>query len=170
MVALTHGKAGLSFNKAQVITMLSTHLVHLIEDHAEELFRGLISDLHQNKLTPSYHRIDHESLRTRLYDVYRHLGPWLAHTTEDRIEAVFTALGHKRSAEGIPLSEVIFTLVLAKDHLRAFIRTRGLMDSRVELYQEQEFQRLVGRFFDRAIYYTVRGYEREPTHGLKAAD
>jgi hypothetical protein len=31
----------------------------------------------------------------------------------------------------------------------------------VELYQEQELHRQLGQFFDKAIYYTVRAYERE---------
>ena len=35
------------------------------------------------------------------------------------------------------------------------------MDSAVELHQERELRRLVGNFFDKAIYYTVSAYERE---------
>jgi hypothetical protein len=139
--------------------MLSARLVHLIEDHAEELFRGLLDDLQSNPRTPAYHRLDREELRTRLYGVYRHLGRWLADTTEEHVESVYSELGRKRHAEGIPLSEVVYALTLAKYHLRDYIRTCGLMDSAVELYQEQELQRLVGRFFDRAVYHTVRGYE-----------
>jgi hypothetical protein len=104
--------------------------------------------------------MNREDLRARLFDVYHHLGGWLSDSTEERIESVYGELGRKRHAEGIPLSEVVFALTLAKYHLRDYIRTRGLVDSAVELYQEQELQRLVGRFFDRAVYHTVRGYER----------
>ncbi|MFB3923087.1 MAG: hypothetical protein ACE145_15300 [Terriglobia bacterium] len=149
--------------------MLSAKLVRLIEDHAEELFRGLIDDLHHNDRTPSYHRIDRDSLRTRLYDVYHNLGRWLAHSTDENVEAAYMALGRKRSSEGVPLSEVIYALVVTKNHLLDFIRAHGLMNSAVELYQEQELYRLVGRFFDRAIYHTVRGYERDSSHPTKAA-
>jgi hypothetical protein len=133
----------------------------MIEDHADELLRGLMDDLQSNSRTPSYHRIKREELRIRLHDVYRHLGELLSDGTEARIESVYGELGRKRHAEDIPLSEVVFALTLAKYHLRDYIRTRGLVDSAIELYQEQELQRLVGRFFDRAVYYTVRGYERE---------
>lgn len=140
--------------------MLSARLVLMIEDHADELFRGLMDDLQSNPRTPSYHRLHREELRTRLYDLYRHLGGWLSDTTEDHIERVYGELGRKRHAEGIPVSEVVYALTLAKYHLRDFIRTRGLIDSAMELYQEQELHRLVGRFFDRAIYHTVRAYEQ----------
>ena len=141
----------------------------MIEDHADELFRGLLDDLQSNPRTPSYHRINREDLRARLHDVYRHLGGWLSDATEERVETVYGELGRKRHAEGIPLSEVVFALTLAKYHLRDFIRTRGLVDSAVELYQEQELQRLVGRFFDRAVYHTVRGYERAMSAQRKIA-
>jgi hypothetical protein len=35
------------------------------------------------------------------------------------------------------------------------------MDSAVELHQEAELRRLVGHFFDEAIYFAVKAYERE---------
>ncbi len=149
--------------------MLSARLVHSIENHADELFRGLLDDLQSNPRTPAYHRLDREELRGRLYDVYRHLGRWLADATEEHVEAVYSELGRKRHVEGIPLSEVVCALVLAKYHLRDYIRTCGLTDSAVDLYQEQELQRLVGRFFDRAVYHTVRGYEGEVKSRLKVA-
>ncbi|MBZ5514256.1 MAG: hypothetical protein LAN62_05325 [Acidobacteriia bacterium] len=149
--------------------MLSARLVRMIEDHAEELTRGLLDDLATNARTSAYHKIPREELRHRLYDVYRNLGRWLGHTTDESIEATYSELGRRRFAEGVPLSEVVYALTLSKYHLRDFIRTRGLTDSAVELYQEQELQRLVGRFFDRAIYYTIRGYERVSTQREPAA-
>ena len=132
----------------------------MIEDHADELVRGLKDDLQTNPRTPSYHSLNRGHLRVRLHDLYRHLGGWLSDATDVRIESVYGELGRHRHAEGIPLSELVCALTLAKYHLRDFIRTSGLIDSAVELYQEQELQRLVGRFFDRAIYHTVRGYEQ----------
>jgi hypothetical protein len=139
--------------------MLSVRLVRLIEDHAEELTSGLLDDLAVNARTPAYHRIPRNELHHRVYDVYKNLGEWLAHSTDESIEATYSELGKRRHREGVPLSEVVCALTLAKYHLREFIRQRGLIDSAVELYQEQEFHQLVGRFFDRAIYYSVRGFE-----------
>ncbi len=169
MVQLNPAERRVAPRAARHKPMLSARLVHLIEDHADELFRGLLDDLQSNPRTPSYHRLNREELRTRLHDVYSNLGVWLSDTTEERVEPAYGELGRKRHAEGIPLSEVVFALTLAKYHLRDFIRTRGLMDSAVELYQEQELQRLVGRFFDRAVYHTVRGYEQAASVRGKAA-
>ncbi len=141
--------------------MLSARLVQMIEDHAEQLTRGVVHDLQTNPRTTAYHKLSREELDRRAYDVYHNLGRWLSHKTDEAIEASYSALGKMRSAEGIPLSEVVYALVLTKYHLRDYIRSVGLGVSAVELYQEQELHRLVGHFFDKAIYYTVRGYERE---------
>ena len=141
--------------------MLSARLVQIIEDHAEELTRGVIHDLQTNRRTPAYHHLSHEELHHRVYDVYRNLGHWLNHETDEAIDASYSELGKKRLTEGIALSEVVYALIVTKYHLRDYIRSAGLVESAVELYQEQELHRLVGHFFDKGIYFTVRGYECE---------
>ncbi len=139
--------------------MLSARLVKLIEEHAEQLTAGLVKDLQSNPHTRAYHKLSHQELHHRAYDVYRHLGEWLGHKADDRIEAGYRALGEERHAENVPLSEVVYALILIKYHLRDYVRTAGLVNSTVELYQQLELDRLVGQFFDKATYYAVRGYE-----------
>ena len=99
-------------------------------------------------------------MHDRSYSVYRNLGHWLGHNSEEPVEAAYSALARRRSEEGVPLEELVFALILTKNHLRNYIRTAGFMDSAVELHQERELHRLVGNFFDSAIYYAVRAYER----------
>jgi hypothetical protein len=144
--------------------MLSDRLVRMIEHHAEELTRALVENLHSNPRTVAYHRLSREAIHDRIHNVYKNLGLWLNSKAEEDIEASYTELGRDREAEGIPLSEVVYALILTKYHLRDYIRAAGLVDSAVELYQEQELQRRLGHFFDKAIYYTVRAYERAVSH------
>jgi hypothetical protein len=141
--------------------MLSARLVRIIEDHAEQLTRGLIDDLLSNSHTPHYHGLTREELHHRTYDVYRNLGRWLSNETESAIESVYTQLGKRRLAEGIPLSEIVYSLGLTKYHLLEYIHVCGMVDSAVDLHGDRELQRLVGRFFDKAVYHTVRGFEHE---------
>jgi len=143
--------------------MLSDRLIRMIENHADELTRALVQELQSNRRTASYHQLSWKTIHDRAYDVYKNLGLWLSSKAEEDIEAAYTELGKKRVAEGVPLSEVVFALILTKYHLRDYIRSAGLVDSAVELYQEQELHRLLGQFFDKAIYYTARAYEREVT-------
>ena len=139
--------------------MLSARLVKVIEEHAEELTRGVLTDLAANARTPHYHDLPAAELHRRVYDVYHNLGRWLGDKTEEHLEATFGGLGRTRLHEGVPLSEVVYALILGKEHLRQYIQAVGLVDSAVELYLEEELHLLIGHFFDRAIYHTVKGYE-----------
>lgn len=154
--------------------MLSVRLVQMIEDHAEELTQGLIKDLQTNSRTPHYHQLTSDELHYRTYAVYRNLGHWISQQSEEPIAANYADLAIRRYAEGVPLEEIVFALILTKNHLYAYVRTSGLVDSAVELHQERELRRLIGHFFDNAIFYTVRAYMREfallhPKSVLRAA-
>lgn len=139
--------------------MLSARLVELIEQHADQLTVDLVKDLQNNPRTRAYHKLSNQELHRRAYDVYRHLGEWLGHKADHRIEVNYHELGEERHAEEVPVDQVVYALILIKYHLRDYVRMAGLVNSTVELYQQLELDRLVGQFFDKATYYTVRGYE-----------
>jgi len=81
--------------------------------------------------------------------------------SDHEIRARYSELGEQRFKEGIPLAEVLWALVLTKEHLRECIGNSISAGSAVELHQEQEIYRLIGRFFDRAVCYAAEAYERE---------
>ena len=139
--------------------MLSDRLVRVIENHAEELTRSVLDDLASNELTPGYHELPHTELHNRVYGVYHNLGQWITEKAEGSIKDTYMALGRTRHNEGIPLSEVVKALILTRRHLWDYVRSAGLVDTTVELHQEEELNLMVGRFFDHAVYYTVKGYE-----------
>jgi len=139
--------------------MLSARLVQVIEAHAEQLTHGLIDDLLSNRHTSHYHQLAREELHDRIYDVYHNFGRWLSNETESAIESSYTHLGRKRFAEGIPLNEIVYSLGLIKHHLLDCIQFSGMIDTAMDLHGDRELQRLVGRFFDKAVYYTVKGFE-----------
>lgn len=138
--------------------MLSQRLVSLIEAHADEMARQVVSEALTNPRTPHVRRFPPEEMQRRAYDVYHNLGRWLGQQAETAIDETYSRLGRLRANEGIPLEEVVYAQLLIKHHLRHFVRGSGLGDSALDLYQEEELHLLVEQFFDRAIYYTVKGY------------
>lgn len=140
--------------------MLSTRLLHRIEDHADELARAVVRRLQANENLSGYQALSEVELYDRIREVYKHLGEWLTEKTEAPVREHFEALGRRRLREGIPLHEVVLALQLTKDRIHAFARSEGLGDSAVELYGREELELRVSHFFDRAIYFLVRGYEQ----------
>ncbi len=149
--------------------MLLPNLMKMIESHAEELTNEVLSDLGRNPRTPYFHKIPPEEMRRRIYDVYHNLGRWLAEKNDARIESAYNELGRRRRAEGIPLNEVVCAVILSKEHLWDYIRRNQGLHSAVELYQEEELIFMLGRFFDKALYHTVKGYEGTQVSSAAAA-
>lgn len=139
--------------------MVSRKLVRMIEEHAEQITQGLLKDIQTNPKTSSYHQFSVEEMHTRAYTVYKNLGEWLIDTTGAKAQQRYLDLGRRRFKEKIPVSQVVFALVLTKNHLLKYLKTFGLVDTALELHRELELFSLVTEFFDKAIYYTVRGYE-----------
>jgi hypothetical protein len=139
---------------------LSSRLILLIESDAAELTRRTIETLQTSQHTPSYRRLSFNELYAKAFDVYHQFGRWLLENTDSAVQTRYSELGEQRFHEGIPLHEVLWALVLTKNHLRSHLSSWALADSAVELYRQQELDRLVGHFFDRAMCYAVEGYER----------
>ena len=133
-------------------------LVNLIEDHADELTGRLVRSVREDPRTIGYRQFGDEELGKRAREVYSHLGQWLGATSEGAVESEYFRLGKIRRAEGIPLSEVIMALLLVRRNLWQFVESQGA-DTSLELRQQLDLELLVVRFFDRAIFHTVRGYE-----------
>ncbi len=88
------------------------------------------------------------------------------------MRAEYEEWGRRRFRQRIPLSEIVYALLLVKHHLRRYIRDHGLVEFSadsavsgeflpVHLHGMQELNYMVGEFFDRALYYLTRGYEAE---------
>lgn len=148
--------------------MLSTRLVRMIEAHAEELTHSVVTDLKRNPKTPTYNKLPVDALHRRVNAVFQEFGEWLEHKPEQSMERWYRELGERRCVEGIHLGEVVYALTLTKYHLQEYIRSCGLADSALDLYQEMELMTLINRLFDRAIYYCVEGYMEQVSASRQA--
>jgi len=133
-------------------------LVSMIEEHADPLVERFVTTVRHDPRTPHYRDLETADVAARALDVYSHLGQWLAKTSDEAVETEYFALGRHRREEGVPLSEVVMALLLTRRNLWSFVDERGV-DSTLELRRQYDLDILVVRFFDRAIYHVVRGYE-----------
>ena len=99
------------------------------------------------------------ALRERSLNIYRHLTAWLTSRSEAQIDVVFEALGRQRFGEQIPLEELVYAVILTRQHVRDRVRRLNQAESAIELHYELDLDTMMGMFFDRALYATVKGYE-----------
>ena len=152
--------------------MISAKLIELIEIHANSLTKDVTQDLSTSPRTPGFRAVRGEDLEQRTFQLLHHLGDWIGSPRSERVEAEFSEWGRRRFGQSIPLSEIVYAIIILKQHLRRYIHDNGLVEfafPRTEgdyvlpmhLYSLQDLNTRVGEFFDEALYYLTRGYEAE---------
>ena len=150
--------------------MIAAKLIELIENHAPRLAHDITADLVSSERTRSFRTVKRDQLEPRIFDLLQHLGDWIGAPRSERVQAEFTEWGRRRFDQGLPLSEIVYAVIILKGHLRRYIRDNGLVDAsfpRVErdyvlpmhLQSLQDLNATVGAFFDEALYNLARGYE-----------
>jgi hypothetical protein len=140
--------------------MMLYRLVRLIETHSQALASCLLDQVESSELTPAYKKnVPPEDLKERVYEIYHHLGEWLMGKDEFHLEQRYLHIGAQRAQQQVPLSEVIWVIVLTKENLWEFIKKESVLERPVEVFGELEMLQLLEQFFDRAIYYASVGYE-----------
>jgi|KBSMisStandDraft_5_1062788.scaffolds.fasta_scaffold84685_2 hypothetical protein len=152
--------------------MLGARLLQLIQSHARSLTIDVINELKTNERTPTFRRLNPSDLESRVTALYWNLGQWIGGSDDEAVRREYEDMGRTRFREGVPVSELVYALLLTKHHLRRYIREHGLVDFPgnralpdellpLELYSIQELNYQVGEFFDRALYHLARGFEAE---------
>ncbi len=149
--------------------MLSTNLVRMIENHAEQITADLLERLREDPELPNLRKLPTLELHSRAGHILKHLGDWLSESDEKQIAISYEALGRLRFEERVPLHECVRNFQRLKEHMVSYIRNQGFHQTTIELYAEEELEHLLGQFFDKMIYYMVRGYEGERRHTQAAA-
>jgi len=139
--------------------IITYRFVRLIEDHSDALANSLLRKVQQSSYTESYSKVPPEELKQRVYEIYRHLGEWLLEKNEADIEQRYTAIGARRAQQNVPLSDLIWAIVLTKHNLWEFILDEAYPERTVEIVGRQELLQLLDQFFDRAIHSAAVGYE-----------
>lgn len=150
--------------------MLAARLIQLIETHAQSLTQQAVDDIRTNERTISFREVPKAELEPRVAALYQNLGKWIGDPSERAVREEYEYWGRTRFRQGIPLSEIVYGVILTKKHLRRFIREHGLVAFTgdrvppgelvpIELYGIQELNYMVGDFFDKALYYLACGYE-----------
>ena len=139
--------------------ILTYKLLELNETHSDQLANSLIEKVRQSPYLPEYRNVPPADLKERVKGIYSHLGEWLEKRKEQDIEARYTEIGARRAEQGVPLSQLNWTIVLTKENLWDYLRRGAVAGDLKELSGELEMLQLLDQFFDRALYFPAVGYE-----------
>jgi hypothetical protein len=150
--------------------VIGAKLVELVEIHSPRLTTDIVDDLLVNERTRGFRAVRRSELEQRVFQLLHHLGNWIGDPRSDKTRDEFTDWGRRRFDQRIPLSELIFAVIVIKQHLRRYISDNGLVAAsfpRVDgdyvlplhLHSLQDLNTRVGRFFDEALYDLAIGYE-----------
>lgn len=141
--------------------MLTYRLVDLIQRHSETLAGSLLDNVRRSEFTRSFAAgsVPAEELHDWVGEIYRHLGEWLLAKTDAELERRYRTIGARRYHQQIPLPELVWAIVLAKQTLWEFLSWESVPERPAEVFGELGLLQMMGSFFDRAIHYAVLGYE-----------
>ncbi len=145
--------------------LLTYKLVQLIEEHSEPLAAGLLERVKKSPFLPEYRNVPDVELKQRVQEIYSHLGEWLTHGREQDLATRYTEIGARRAEQGVPLSQLIWTIVLVKENLWEYLKRNAKAEDLYELSSAHEMLQLLEQFFDRAVYYGAVGFESRQNLG-----
>jgi hypothetical protein len=146
--------------------VIAVRLVRLIEDHSDDLADGLLRKFQTSPRTKDLRKIPARELRNRSYEILRHLSEWLLSKPNSDIQRRYLEIGALRACQEVSLADLCWAIVLTKEHIGDFLERQGLLQGPVDIYGEMELLRLLDQFFDRAICYSVEGYENAKSENL----
>jgi hypothetical protein len=151
--------------------MVAERLVELIEIQAHKLASDVAQDLMTNERTVGFRSVRRPDLEERLFQLLHHLGNWISDRRSEKVQVEFADWGSRRFNQGIPISQIVFAIIVLKQHLRRYIHDHGLVEASfpridgdyvlpMHLHSLQELNSQVGLFFDEALYHLAQGYEK----------
>jgi hypothetical protein len=146
--------------------MLAYRLVRLIEARSHTLADSLLDRVTQSDLLRDYQKVPASELQERVFEIYRHLGDWLLGASDFDIRERYVEIGARRAQQGVPLSQLIWTIIQTKENLWDFLKREAALDRPAEIFGELEFLQLLEQFFERAMYYAAIGYEQEANRNI----
>jgi len=141
--------------------MLSGRLVQLIESRSDEIVASVISHIRREPELSHYTPHLDSELREFGRNLLKNLGHWLTSGQEHEIAARYEEIGKRRYLGNIPLHETVRAFCIVRERVLDFVEEHVFNKNTLELYEQEELDRRLGRFFDVLTVHLVKGYEHE---------
>lgn len=139
---------------------LVQHLRADADSMSERLIEKIRSSYRCNELL---RRVPADEHKRYSVEVYCDLVEWMGSETDSLIEARYVELGRIRAQQGVPFSHLFWAVCITRDFLCDYIQQECLIDEPVEFWGGVMLIRSLNQFFDRALYFSLVGYQNAST-------
>lgn len=140
--------------------MITDKLIALLDAQADGLTTSWIRLLRENNNVPYFRGLDDQTLTERAHFIYEQLKLWLDwQTSSHEVARLFWQLGAERKSEGVLLSEIHYSLILARRNLYINILEKMGDEEDTGMSEVIAFTSRITYFFDKASYFVAKGYE-----------
>jgi len=148
--------------------IISDKLVKLVEDNVERIAQKWCSAVRSHAATPAYHSLPEKECLYQAKSIYRQLRHLLDYeTSREELNQSLIGFAESRLDEGLPLSDVIYALILMRRHLWLFAEQEAMGEyDALGLHLTLEFNNRVILIFDRAIHIAAQRYEKKVKSGI----
>ncbi|HOW82236.1 MAG TPA: hypothetical protein PK573_06740 [Spirochaetota bacterium] len=151
-----------------MVHLISDKLVELVEKHSRVIIKRWVARLITDPTTSSFSKRNINSIEKKAMNLLEHMGKWVSYdTTKEEVGKRYAAEGIELFKMEIPLCEVIRAMYTLRRILWLFIENESAFDTAFQLHQMKELSDRIILFFDRAEYYTIRGYMEEMNRKIK---
>ena len=134
-------------------------LVDMTRYHSEEVSREWARAVRSNPRTPSYHSIPEDLCVRQAVDFYRNLRRmYVSEKPYEEVREYFRKYAEDRYAEGIPVHEAVYAIIMMKRHIWLFADFQRPFLAGLDKQQAIGAINQTIRVFDHGIYYVVQKY------------
>lgn len=139
--------------------MRALKLVQHMKTNADGMSERLIERIrNSDRCSVLSHRVPAEEHKRYALGIYRDLTDWLQAETDSAVKQRYFELGAQRAHQGIPFSDLLWAVCIAREDLWEYIQQECLLEEPVEFWGGVMLLRSVNQFFDRASYFALVGY------------
>ena len=151
-----------------MLQLISDKLVELVEKHSDVILKRWTKLLLSDPTTSSFTGKHIKQIEKKARQILKNLSQWVSYdTTKEEIGRRFAQDGMELFTMGIPLCELHRSMVVFRRTLWLFVINESAFETAFELHQVRELNDRVVLFFDRAIFYLIRGYTEEMNRKIK---
>jgi hypothetical protein len=134
------------------IDHVDTHADHLCEEFIQKIKRS-------DRCKELLDRVPAEDQKQTTREIYRNLTDWLLADAHSVKEERYVSLGMRRAQQGVPFSELFWAVCATREYFWEYTERETLLEAPADFWGGVRLLHSLDRFFDRALYFVILGYQ-----------